>query len=57
MAIHLPEAAQELMRRLRRRNETVLIALRIADMYAFAAPKNIAHLLSRSPSPRRNPRL
>ena len=40
----LPETAQQRQRRLRQRNQTVLIALGIADMHAPALGIDIAHL-------------
>ena len=44
VAMQLPEAAQQIQRRLRERNETILVALSIADMNALPVRVDIAHL-------------
>ncbi len=44
IAVHLPETAQQVERCIRQGNETVLVALGIADMDAPANGVNITHL-------------
>ena len=56
VAMHLPELAQVLMGRLRQGDEAVLVALGVAHMHAPTRRVDVADF-SRSPSPRRSPRL
>jgi len=44
VAMGLPEAAQEIERRLRQRNEAILVALGVADMHARVRGVDIAQL-------------
>jgi hypothetical protein len=44
VTMELPEAAQQIQRRIRQRHEAILIALGIADMHAAALGIDIAHL-------------
>jgi hypothetical protein len=44
VAMDLPEAAQELMGRLRQRHETILVALGVADVHPLTGRIDIPHL-------------
>ena len=46
--MHLPEASQELMGRLRQWNEAIPVALGITDVHASACRIDITHLESQS---------
>ena len=48
VAMHVPEALQGLVCRLRQRNETIPVALGIADVHAPACGIDIPHLQSQS---------
>jgi len=56
VAMGLPEAPQKIERRLRQRNEAILIALGVADVHARVRGVDIAQC-RRRPSPRRSPKL
>lgn len=44
IAMHLPEAAQQVQRRIRQVNEAVRVAFGVADMHPLAVDIDITHL-------------